>query len=363
MFPTLGKDLLQGFRLGLGNEYDGVKYLVEGIGNATDDSIIRTAEKLLIQEDVDLVIAFCGSILLESLGRVFESYQKPLFHVDLGSNALKLKHQNSFVAYHSLNLWQSNYTAGKYAADTFGKKGLLAASFYDGGYQHSEALVTGYREAGGELVDFYVAPMDYKNEDFSTLLEVIESKDPEVVFLLFSYKEADKLLQALSKSKLNGKYPFVAMPVLTDESMYEENHGIQQLVSIGSWSFDEKRSTMQEFVSVYQELKGSHPNLIHLLGYEMGQATSQLLETHGEIPSKLSEALQKLTIATPRGNLSYNAYGESQVEEFKIRKFNFNEVRYHNEVIGTVEADFSSGLYKQFEPLEYTGWQNPYICT
>ena len=115
--------------------------------------------------------------------------------------------------------------------------------------------------------------------------------------------------------------------------------------------------------AVYQELKGSHPNLIHLLGYEMGQATSQLLETHGEIPSKLSEALQKLTIATPRGNLSYNAYGESQVEEFKIRKFNFNEVRYHNEVIGTVEADFSSGLYKQFEPLEYTGWQNPYICT
>lgn len=48
MFPSLGKNLLDGFKLGttdLDPAQFSFQFRIEGIGNAADDGTIRTAEK------------------------------------------------------------------------------------------------------------------------------------------------------------------------------------------------------------------------------------------------------------------------------------------------------------------------------
>ena len=54
---------------------------------------------------------------------------------------------------------------------------------------------------------------------------------------------------------------------------------------------------------------------------------------------------------------------ESQIERFKVRKFQFNKTKYHNHVIDTIDASYSEKLYEEFEGLPEPAWQNPYICT
>jgi len=163
MFPTLAMDFLNGLKLAFKIPWGDLlipKLLIESVGNATDKSLLQIAEKMILQENVDLTISFCGIFNLKKLAGIFNAYKKPLIHVDLGGNVLKDEYTNPYVIHHTLNLWQSAYFSGVYAANTFGKNAALALSFYDGGYHLAESFVRGFTENGGNVVYNYVSPMD-----------------------------------------------------------------------------------------------------------------------------------------------------------------------------------------------------------
>ena len=91
MFPTLALDFLNGCKLAFKNSLPSSctpTFIVEGIGAGADTSMLKIAEKLLLQENVDITIAFCGSTHLTGLVTIFDSYKKPLIHVDLGGFVL-----------------------------------------------------------------------------------------------------------------------------------------------------------------------------------------------------------------------------------------------------------------------------------
>ncbi|MBX2827117.1 MAG: ABC transporter substrate-binding protein [Flavobacteriaceae bacterium] len=366
MYPTLALDFMNGLRHSFNtfNSSDHtLKFLVEGVGTASDDGMVRLGEKMILQEDAALVVSFCSLFKLTDLVSPFNAYQKPLIHVNLGGNAIKKEHVSPNILYHSLNLWQSCYGAGMYAAKKFGKKGAIAASYYDGGYQHSQAFVQGFTDSGGEIVNYYVAPMDYKSENFEGMLQGIDESDPDVVFTLFSFNEGKKVLDVLAQSELNGKIPFVAIPTLTDESIMTENHDIKNMVSVASWTFQDEEEIMQNYISEIKETYHKPPTVMTLLGYEIGQVIAMTLNEHGHIPPAIANALEHKSVPSPRGLFTYNSYHETQIAQLKIRDFTFSDNGYKNIIVDTMDTSFMEDLYAKFEELPYAGWQNPYICT
>ena len=366
MFPTLALDFLNGCKLAFKNSMpDGMSqnFIVEGIGNATDSSLLKIAEKFILQEDVDITLAFCGSFYLTDLIQIFNSYKKPLIRIDLGGSVLTKEHLSPYVLHHTLNIWQSAHAAGKYAAHNYGKKVSVMTSIYDGGYHLAASFVKGYTDEGGEISSYYGGPMDYKSENFLTMVEGIREAQPDVIFGLFSFKEGNKIFDVLAKSDLNGKIPILVIPVMTDETINTEDHNIENVHSVASWAFDDENPMMQDFVKDYKKNHEVLPNIIGLLGYEVGLTVTNCITSEGKIASKLSETLQKTNTETPRGKLYYNAMNESQLQTFKLRKFQYNETKYHNTVIDTLDATYSEKLYKDFEELPEPAWQNPYICT
>ena len=366
MFPTLALDFLNGLKL-LFNKSDTninfPQFFIEGIGNATDDSLLRIAEKMILQEDVDLTISFCSIFKLKELVAIFNSYKKPLIHLDLGGNVFKKEHISEYVLHHTINLCQSSYVSGVYAAKVYGKNAALAVSFYDGGYHIAESFVKGFTENGGSIVYNYVSPMDYKSESYETMVQGIETSKPDVIFTLFSYKEATKVFETLSKSKLNGKIPFLAIPLMTDEVYNTKNHQLKNVYSIASWSLDEETAEMKNYSSLYQEKYKNNPNIFSLLGFETGLIIDKNLNAKGEIPSKISESVKLNDIQTPRGKLTFNSFNDSQITQFKLREFKFSNTNYQNIVIENIDASISENLNQKFEEFPLTGWQNPYICT
>ena len=366
MFPTLALDFLNGFKLsykGLKDSSSGPDLIVEGIGNAADDQLIRTAERMVLQENVDLTLSFSGNLVLEHLVQFQTAYKKPLIHLDLGGNLLRENHRSPYVLHHTMNLCQSSYAAGKLAAEKFGKKGALLASFYDGGYQLSFSFVKGYTDGGGEMVFNYVAPMDYKKESYEVMIRGLEASGADVAFTLFSYKEGAKVCKALGSSGLNGKIPFMAIPLLTDEYFNTENYQIKDVVSIASWSFDDESESMQSFLKIYRKEHSEPPNIFGLLGYEVGQLINYCLENEGKIPFQIGDFYRNKELETPRGTLVFNEYFDSYVKALKLRKFQYNQSKYHNWVIDNLESIPPQELYQEGEELPHSGWQNPYICT
>jgi len=366
MFPTLALDFLNGLKLVLNKSNNSSNFpqlIIEGIGNATDNSLLKVAEKMILQEDVDLTISFCSIFKLKELVAIFNSYKKPLIHLDLGGNVFKKEHISEYVLHHTLNLCQSSYVSGVYAAKVYGKNAALAVSFYDGGYHIAESFVKGFTENGGSIVYNYVSPMDYKSESYETMVQGIETSKPDVIFTLFSYKEATKVFETLSKSKLNGKIPFLAIPLMTDEVYNTKNYQLKNVYSIASWALDEEIPEIKNFISEYQSSYEETPNIISLLGYETGLTIANSITSDYKLPSKISKHLRSKIIDTPRGKLSYNSFNDSQITQFKLREFKFSNTNYQNIVIENIDASISDNLNQKFEEFPLTGWQNPYICT
>lgn len=366
MFPTLALDFLNGLNLAFKTFASDIlipKLLIESVGNATGKSLLQTAEKMILQEDVTLTISFCGIFNLKDLAGIFKVYKKPLIHVDLGGNVFNEEHTNPYVIHHTLNLWQSAYYSGVYAAQTFGKNAALALSFYDGGYHLAESFVRGFTENGGNVVYTYVSPMDYKSESFKTMIDGIQNANPDFVYLLFSYNEGFKVFDVISKSSLNGKTPILASPLMTEESSNSENYNLNNVFSISSWAFNEETTQMKNFQSNYFALYNNSPNVLSLLGYEAGLTISICIEKNSGIPPTIGDFVNSLILETPRGELTFSDFNESQVLLNTVRQFLFTDNQNKNKVVKTVHLSNQKELYDKFKDLPYSGWQNPYIIT
>lgn len=366
MFPTLALDFLNGLKLALINSGTldlEPKFIIENVGNATGDLVLRVAEKMILQENVDLTVSFCSIFKLKELVSIFNAYKKPLIHVDLGGNVFKEEHSDTYVIHHTLNLWQSAYYSGIYAVNTFGKNAALAVSFYDGGYHFTESFVRGFTEHGGNIVYIYVSPMDYKSESFEAMVQGLQNANPDFVYMLFSYKEGNKIFDVLSKSDLNGKIPFLAASLMTEENNNIQNFNIENVFSISSWAFDENIQGMNDFCENFSSVYNDTPNVIGLLGYEVGLTIYTCIKKNGSIPAKIGDFVNSMVFETPRGELTFSGFKESQISTDKIKQFQFVDGQYKNSVIKSIGTSNSDELYQKFKDLPFSGWQNPYLIT
>ncbi|MFC7358277.1 ABC transporter substrate-binding protein [Jejudonia soesokkakensis] len=365
MFPRLALDFLNGLKLSLQQKVaqDEIEFIIESIGTATDASVLKTTEKLLLQNHIDLTIGFCGSNILPEFTTLFKNYKKPLIHVGLGASVLKDENVNPYVLHHTLNVWQSAYTAASFAVRKFGKKVAILSSAYDGGYHISASFVEGLTAEGGEVVGYFVNPMDYKQMNFSERISEIEKVEPDVILAAFSYKEGGTMFKALSKSSLNGNVPILTIPLMTDESFNTENYNIQLVQSFATWSFADETEEMQYFNSEYYTSYDEQPTVISLLGFEVGLTILKVLEDEEKIPRNLSEALKNKKIKTPRGQIQYDEMNQAIAPNMLLRDFKYENSKYVNKVSKKVEFSIPKEVIHKFKTLPDPGWHNPYICT
>ncbi len=364
MFPKLAIQFLNGLKLAFKNTAApfNPKLLIESIGNGTDDELLQRIEKLILQEEVDIVVSFCSFFMLDKLTSIANNYKKPIVHVSLGARALKSIHQSPYVVYQSLNLTHSSYLSGKLAAETKGKKGAVIASFYDGGYHMAEGFVRGFMDHGGEIVYNYVSQMDYRIDDFQTMVEGIKATQPEVLLALFSFKEAERVMEVLTASGLD-HIKVLALPLMVDESLAVQAVNPENIQSVASWAFEEASGNMIAFKDHFKSNYEEVPDLFGLLGNEVGTILTAAFQTEGKIPKQLGTYMASKTIQSPRGELRYTGLNESIPKVFKVRQLFIREGFCHNQVIGQIDSEASETINKKMEELPNTGWKNPYICT
>lgn len=346
-----------------GNNADTPELLIESIGNACGDSVLKTAEKMILQENVDLTVSFCSIHNLKDLVSIFSAYKKNLIHLDLGGNVLTQEHVNPYVLHHTLNLWQSAYKSGEYAAKNFGKSAAIAASFYDGGYHLVESFVRGFIANGGSVAFSYVAPFYYITETYQALIDSIQNNNPDFVFSLFTYKEEQKVLGILSEKLEDKSLPVICSPLIGLNTETIKEYALENVVSISSWDFTPEEPEMHNFIQAFEKKYNASPNVISLLGFETGLTVLNSVDEEGNLPPELGTYSEDIKIRSPRGELSFNSFHESQTTGYFVSHYDFSKQPYERTALQQIDLNGEESLYDQFKDLPLSGWQNPYIIT
>ena len=363
MFSKLSLEFMNGIRLPFKTLETGQpQFLIENIGNGSDIEMINKIEKMLLQEEADAIVCFCSYFLLAQLVKIANTYKKPVFHITLGARVLKEKHYSPYLIHQSLNLSHTAYLSAQIGVEKYGKKAAMLSSFYDGGYHMAEAFYNGILGNVGEIVFNYVSPMDYQSESFENMVSGLIQSKPDFVFMIFSYNEAQKIMDILLKNGFED-LPKIGIPLMTDESLLTNDVYPKNIFSIASWAFDSNENNMNHFKSLYQEYYSENPNIIGLLGFEVGSMVLQCIHDEGKIPNQIGEYFKNKTIKSPRGHLKLSDFNETITTDFKLRKLEQVNDKYHNSVFEVIDNYSAHILYEKMTEIPDTGWKNPYICT
>lgn len=353
-YTVLASDFLNGLKWSFStNDLPIPTLLFEGIGIGTNDNILRTAEKMIIQEEVDVAVGFCGINHLEKLSGLFKAYQKSFIHTDMGANIYDPTLKNDYLIHQTLNMWEAMYYAGNYAVENIGRNVSTTASFYEAGYQLFYAFFNGVTQNGGNIVHNHVVGADYKNYDFGRMITDVRNTSPDVALNLFSYKEGEIAYQKMVESGIINEQCFVYNPLMVN-TFIKDNSPKNHLLTVSPFYVETEHSFMESYKTKYKKT----PNEIALLGYETGLTIQESMKIDPEFENPIAQNLQNVMYETPRGKLNLNTYNELQIDEFTLIETKENQTKYKkiknysNDKIDSLRQELAAG-----------GWFNPYLCT
>jgi branched-chain amino acid transport system substrate-binding protein len=370
-YPAMGFDLLDGLRGSLKQEgITQATVIPENIGFGEDrQANYAKAEKLFMQDDIDLLVAYLSVSNAEALYPLIKTVGKPLLVLDPGMSHPTLAPESN-VFFISLQGLHASYLAGKKAAEG-GAEVIMATSFYDGGYRGPWAYTMGIAAAGGRIVHNYVG--HYKESEFTVkpMLDVMIEKKTERIAACFSTYLSTLFVNGLQEQ--NGGLPpanYYCSPFMAEEQLLE-SYKLPggNFYAFIPWSSDVNNESNDLFKETIQKEKKKPANLFHLFGWEAGIVAAHLIrqaENSGTSITDAASSLGSFQYKSPRGTV--NIHPETRttyapLHYAEIREGDENKCRLM--IIEQVEIgpeEHKEIMNKQPEGMT-SGWFNNYFCT
>lgn len=354
----MGFDINDGIRLGLQHAgVSEVKIISDNVGFGEDSQLNHSkAEQLVMNEDVDLIVAYATSLNAESLYEFSKTASKPILFLDAGMEIFEAP--ISPLCFHlTLQGLQACKIIGANAAQG-GKNIIAATSFYDGGYRGPWAIVSGIESSHGKVVANYVTV--FKPEEFSVdpLIQFINNSGASAVTACFSMYLTELLMKGLKERSPNStSLPFFCSPFMAEEVWLEKcDFPGGTFHTVVPWS-SSLENPAQEALQNALIQKNKKANLFSLLGWEAGLVVAQIL--NGGVSS-----LENWSFESPRGTVTFNADTHCSFAPL----YNGQIVAGENDkakLITTSKIDVTPEdhltLFNMRIDGEYTRWRNNYF--
>ncbi|WP_136668970.1 ABC transporter substrate-binding protein [Flavobacterium sp. H122] len=369
-YSTIGFDIFEGLKSNLKNiGIDQLKIITENIGFGADkQQCYRAAEKLILDEDVELVIAYIGHRAAELLRPLFLATNKILIVLDAGANMPQEWSVCPNIIYHSLHNSLGAYLSSQLAIKKGYKTGGMVTGYYDGGYLQTYSISKSFEDAGGKICFNHAT--GYKDDDFTMepLIEHIKSHPDSALLSLFS---GDYVQWYFEKTKnLFGEtnLPIFLTPFGLEETMLKNAvcpstniHGI------AAWSKEIKNTENNSFIE-HIESVGKKPNLFSLLGWESAviiQKVLTLLEINNNNITKVISDLDSFEFKSPRGLITFHSKYNHTIaplyEALVVPDESGNSTLKINAIIENT-ANYFDDLYNQELNEATSAWYNSYAC-
>jgi ABC-type branched-subunit amino acid transport system substrate-binding protein len=333
-YTVLGEDAMRGFELAVAQHHNkaGGKDLeiIKGSSNATPDSALQAAKKLIEQDKVDVFIGpLSGS---EGIAlRDYAKTQPQITFINGSSGALETTYVTPAPNYFRFNIdgAQMQKGLGEYIYNVkHYKKIATVGEDYSFIYTQVFGLALDFCPLGGQITKRYWVPLGTK--DFSSYIPQLLSEDVDAIYLGLGGADAVNFLnqyqQAGGNAKLIGGSIMVDQTVLSSKGKAKE--ALIGTVSAGPQADTWDDPRWQAYVKAYQDAwppdkRFPGPSLGGTYYYDSTTAALLALDkVNGDLSDgnkKFRAALSSLELESPTGKIRLDsnrqAIGTSFVTE------------------------------------------------
>jgi branched-chain amino acid transport system substrate-binding protein len=373
LFPALGLDLLAGIKACLRHQniFDEFKLLTDNIGFGIDEpEIYAKAEKLLLQDDADMVIVVADLRIGELLAPLFTASNKILMLVNFGANTPDDWQPAPTTIVHSLNFSLQTWLTGRLAArETENKKAAYAVSYFDAGYQQCFHLMNSHQQEGGLPLHTHVTHLKtdaFTLEPLAAFLQ--QESDVHALLCLFSGDMAARFYHEIGSLQQQHQLNLYVGPMMLDAALANDPGGplaVQRTQGYTPWIPGLTNGNNHTFTTAFTQAAGKPPNYFGLLGWETGLLLQGILRQYNAgngAAVQILPALCNESYASPRGWLkldpeSFHSFGASWL----VNCTNNMELTAMYEA-GEMDTEWSRFKMNNTTKNEHSGWRNTYLC-
>ncbi|PST81842.1 hypothetical protein C7T94_18420 [Pedobacter yulinensis] len=370
IFRNLRADFRQGLQLGLRNlpaNYQ-IEFAEEFIQTGGKPFVEQALNKLLLFDNVDIVIGVAGTKVILQCADIFEKHRTPVIAVNLGGFVPTYQFRSDYLFHTSLELWKSEWVMGKWAQVHFGADPAVSLSYYEAGYNMHECYRYGLHAAGAASVKLNFISNMTTQPDTLPLINQLEILRPGHTHAMLSGKEATEFLYHYNQKNISSRTALTVHPFVTDECLESADPLAAGFYSAATWTYHLDTAENSAFKSGYESAFADRPNAYSMLAYECGLALSQSATALGQRSvnrESLAESLRGVSALGPRGNFSLKTtpYATMHPVYIRISEVSKKTQQLENRVVDQRPAvsweqpDILEAAYQNT-----SGWQNPYLC-
>jgi branched-chain amino acid transport system substrate-binding protein len=360
--PGTGLDFMDGLQSVLNQQQilPQCNFIKEGIGfGGTEKEVYQKAEKLLISEEADILIAWADEKVLPILYPLVQAVDKILLVVNPGANyPLNWIAQPNVIHLNLQHAFLCRLT-GALAAQKGNGNAALATTYYDCGYLHAAAMVNHFLQSGGSIRYNYINNQPYNeafeinqltgflsgNTDCQNLLCVMDELPAKLFYqLLQQYQTPQPLHLFVSPMMLQPGIAAAALPFYIDGYL--------------PWHAALDTPVNNNFIKNCRR----PATIFSLLGWETGLVLQQVLQGGAAAGStdEMIAGLKNNALQSPRGTLQLD--DETQFYTAPVIRCS----KQPGQAAVFTGVDTLENEWRQFTavPVEgaVTGWTNTYLC-
>lgn len=372
LFPSFGLDILAGIKkhLQLLGIADSVSIRTDNIGFGENEQEVYTkAEKMILQEDADVVIAVADNRVTEILQPLFTATNKILIIVNCGTDVSENWSTAPTTLIHTLNFSLCSRLTGMMAASDGKKETVNLLSYYDAGYFQCFSMLNGNQEMGGVPALYHITKLrleDFTIEPLETYLN--QEGSSRQLLCLFCGEQAERFYKEVAPLQQKYDCHLFVSPMMLDEqlkSKFGSSFQIQQVSGYVPWHSSINNEANCVFIKEMQ-LAGKTASYFSLLGWDTGAILHKIGAKKQEGINDAAAIIRSFTETTfesPRGWIKMDA--DSNYMYGPVHKVicydNFN-TRLHKESQVDIEKEFASFKSVKVNVSEASSWKNTYLC-
>ncbi len=371
LFPSFGLDILAGLkkRLQFLGASENIKLIIDNIGFGADEQEVYTkAEKMILQEDADVVIVIADNRNTEILQPLFAATNKILLAVNCGTDVAENWNTGTTTIIHTLNFSLNARLTGILAAEQENKKVVNTMSYYDAGYFQCFSMLNGNQQYGGIASFFHITKLKLSEFTLDPLEAYLAQADATHNLLcLFCGEQAEQFYKEMAV--LQKKFPcqLYVTPMMLDEQLKKSLDAafqIQNVTGFIPWH----SSLENEENHIFKEQMGQEgkwANYFSLLGWDTGSILHMidLKRSSGQLEAAaIVRSFAGEKINSPRGwiltdNETQYVYGPA----YKAVCSNNFEINIVTTDIDIKEA-FEAFKSVNIKLSDASSWKNTYLC-
>ncbi|SFO73509.1 branched-chain amino acid transport system substrate-binding protein [Geodermatophilus dictyosporus] len=325
VYTPLGEDMQQGWDLWL-EQNDGrmgdyeVETVVADEGEGPDTGV-PAIQRLLQEEQVDVVVGIVNSATALGAAEQFTEAQKVLIVANAGAGAITGDAASPYV-------WRTSFTNAQVASamgQHLAEEGVGPVYVMAPDYAAGQEVVAGFTEAfeagGGTVAGQALTPFG-TTQDYQPFLSGIRESGAAATFVFYSGAEAVSFVQQYDAFGLKDTVPLYGSGFLTEGSVLDAQGqsavGVQTTLHY-STEIDNEANTA--FVEAYQAAYDELPTVFGMTTYDTANVLADALaEAEGLSGDQLSAALDGLGEIedSPRGPWSFT--GQSPEQSIYLRE-------------------------------------------